>query len=54
MALKGRTFTTEIKAKIVLQLICGEKSLAEICLENKLNHHMVSRWKSEFLEWTVV
>ena len=50
MARIRRTFSSEIKAKIVLQLICGEKSLAEICLENKLNHQMVSRWKNEFLE----
>ena len=50
MARKRGTLTTEIKAKIVLHLICDEKSLAEICLENKLNHQMVSRWKNEFLE----
>jgi transposase-like protein len=50
MARNRCNFTSEFKAKIVLQLISRKKSLAEICLENKLNHQMVSRWKSEFLE----
>jgi transposase-like protein len=50
MARKRRTFTSEFKAKIVLQLISGEKSLAEICREYKLNQQMVSRWKTEFLQ----
>lgn len=50
MARKRRTFTSEFKAKVVLQLITGEKSLAEICRQHKLNQQMVSRWKTEFLE----
>jgi len=31
MARKRRTFTSEFKAEIVLQLISGEKRLAEVC-----------------------
>jgi len=50
MARKRRTFTSEFKAKIILQLITGEKSLAEICWQHKLNQQMVSLWKTEFLE----
>ena len=50
MARTRRTFTSEFKARVVLQLIRGEKSLAEICRKNKLNQQMVSRWKTEFLE----
>jgi transposase-like protein len=50
MARTRRTFTSEFKAKVVLQLISGEKSLAEICRSNKLNQQMVSRWKTEFLQ----
>ena len=50
MARKRRTFTSEFKAKVVLQLITGEKSFAELCRQHKLNQQMVSRWKSEFLE----
>ena len=50
MARTRRTFTSEFKAKVVLQLISGEKSLAEICRKYKLNQQMVSRWKTEFLQ----
>ena len=50
MARTRRTFTSEFKAKIVLQLISGQKSLAEISRENRLNQQMVSRWKTEFLQ----
>ena len=50
MARKRRTFTSEFKAKVVLQNITGEKSLAEICRQYKLNQQMVSRWKTEFLQ----
>ena len=50
MARTRSTFTSEFKAKVVLQLISGEKSLAEICRKHKLNQQMVSRWKTEFLQ----
>ena len=50
MARIRRTFASEFKAEIVLQLISGEKRLAEICREHKLNAQMVSRWKQEFLQ----
>lgn len=50
MARKRRTFTSEFKAEVVLQLISGEKSMAEVCREHRLNQQMVSRWKQEFLE----
>ena len=50
MARKRRTFTSEFKAEVVLQLISGEKRMAEVCREHQLNSQMVSRWKREFLE----
>lgn len=37
MARTRRTFTSEYKAKVVLQLINGQKSLAEISREYRLN-----------------
>jgi len=45
-----RTFTSEFKAKVVLQLIRGEKKMAEMCRKHKVNQQMVSRWKTEFLQ----
>jgi transposase-like protein len=50
MARKRRTFTSKFKAEVVLQLISGEKTMAEICREHRLNQQMVSRWKRELLE----
>jgi transposase len=50
MARTRRTFTSEFKAKVVLQMISGQKNLSEICREYKLNQQMVSRWKTEFLQ----
>jgi transposase-like protein len=34
---------------VVLELISGAKSLAEVCRHYQLNSQMVTRWKSEFL-----
>ena len=50
MARTRCNFTSEFKAKIVLQLISGQESLAVICRELKLNQQMISRWKTEFLQ----
>ena len=50
MARTRRTFSSEFKAKVVLQLISGQKSLSEICRKHRLNQQMVSRWKTEFLQ----
>ena len=49
MAIRRR-FTPEFKARVVLELISGAKSLAEVCRQHQLNAQMVTRWKSEFLE----
>ncbi len=45
-----RRFTPEFKARVVLALISGAKSLAEVCRHLQLNSQVVTRWKSEFLE----
>lgn len=45
-----RRFTPEFKVRVVLELISGAKSLAEVCRQYQLNSQMVTRWKSEFLE----
>ena len=43
-------YTPEFKAKIVLEVIRGERELGAIAAENSLNPNMVRNWKSEFLE----
>jgi len=46
---KYRTFPPEFKAKVVLEILTGVKSAAEVCREYRLKDSLVSRWKQEFL-----
>src|SRR5574337_358526 len=46
---KHRHFTPEFKAKVVLQIISGQKTAAEICREYNLKADLVSKWKAQFL-----
>ena len=45
-----KTYTSEFKAKVVIEVLQGEKSLSEIAAQYNLNPNMVRNWKSEFLE----
>ena len=45
-----KTYTSEFKAKVVIEVLQGEKSLSEIASQYNLNPYMVRNWKSEFLE----
>ncbi len=47
---KYRTFTPEFKAQIILAVLSGGKSQAEICREYHLKDSVVLRWKTEFLQ----
>ncbi len=47
---KYRTFTPEFKARVVLEILSGTKSQAEICREHQLKDSVVIRWKTEFLQ----
>ena len=44
-----RKFSAEFKTQVVLQIISGEKSLAEVCREHEINAQMVGNWKQQFL-----
>jgi transposase-like protein len=44
-----RKFSPEFKSQIVLQLVSGEKSLAQVCREHQLTSQMVNQWKQQFL-----
>jgi transposase-like protein len=46
---KHRQFTPEFKAKVVLQVISGEKTASEICREYELKPDLFSKWKATFL-----
>ena len=47
---KRRTFTPELKARIVLEELTGVKDKAEVCREYRLQPPVFSRWREEFVE----
>jgi transposase len=46
---KHRTFTSEFKAEVVLSVISGEHSAAELCRQHQLKPQQLSEWKAEFV-----
>jgi putative transposase len=48
--MKRRTFSAEFKAKIVLELLRGEKDLTVIASENEIAPNQIRNWKAEFPE----
>ena len=49
MAAKQRKYTAQFKAKVVLEVIRGEKSPADACRSYKIYTSVLTRWKREFL-----
>lgn len=47
---RGRTFTSDFKAQVVLEDLTGVKSAAEICREHQLKPQVLARWKAEFVQ----
>ena len=47
---KRRQFSAEFKAELVLAVLSGVKSQAEICREHQLTAQVFQRWKSQLLE----
>src|SRR5881394_3514519 len=45
-----RSFPAEFKAQVVLQLLSGETSQAEVCRKHKINANLISNWKATVLE----
>ena len=50
MAAKRRQYSAEFKAKVVLQVLSGEKTSSDLCRTHKLNPNVLNRWRKEFLE----
>jgi transposase-like protein len=46
---KRRKFTSQFKSQVVLQLLSGERSMAELCREHQLTSQMIGTWKQQFL-----
>ena len=48
--MKRRNFSAEYKAKIVLEVLRGEKELNVIASENEIAPNQIRNWKAEFLK----
>jgi transposase len=45
-----RKFSADFKAKVALEAIKNQQTLADLALKFDVNPVMISKWKSEFLE----
>ena len=45
-----RSFPAEFKAQVVLQLLTGEASQAELCRKHSINANLMANWKAAVLE----
>jgi transposase-like protein len=47
---KRRTFTPDFKFEAVLDMVRGEKSMAQICRERDITESLLYTWRDAFLE----
>ncbi len=47
---KRNRYTSEFKAKVVLELLREESTLNQVASKYQLNPQMLSQWKSEFVK----
>ena len=47
---RRRTYTPEYKARIVLEILTGQKSITQASREYGIKDSVLSRWKQEFIE----
>ena len=50
MSGKRRTFTAEFKAKVALEAIKGQRTLAEIAQHYEVHPNQISTWKRQAIE----
>ena len=43
-------YTAEFKAKIVLEILQGERELGEVAKEYSINPNLIRKWRTTFLE----
>jgi transposase len=46
---KHRTFSADFKAQVVLEVLSGSRSAAEVCRQYELKPQLLSLWKSELV-----
>lgn len=47
---KHRIFTPEFKAQVVLEVLSGTQTAAELCREHQLKAPLLSHWKAQLVE----
>jgi transposase len=47
---KHKQYSAELKTQVVLEVLKGQKSLAEICREHEVAADLVCHWRDVFLE----
>ena len=47
---KRRTYTSEFKAGVILEILSEKKSIAQASREYSIKDSVLSRWKQEFIE----
>jgi transposase len=45
-----RSFTPEFKLKLVVQILSGQRTLAELSREHQIKDSLIARWRDQFLE----
>ena len=50
---KRKTYTGKFKAKVVIELIRGKKSLIELATQYELHPNQIKNWKTRFLNQAV-
>lgn len=50
MARKRRRFSAEFKAKVALEAVRGQKTLAELADEHEVHANQITQWKKQLLE----
>lgn len=48
--MERRKFTSEFKSQIILSLLSGKMTMAQICQKHGIKDSVVSRWKAHFLQ----
>ena len=52
MANKQRNYSSEFKAKVVLEVISGKRSVSKASRAHKVHSSVINRWRNEFLKQT--
>ena len=47
---KRRSFSPEFKARVVLEVLSGQRSKAEACRHYQIKDSLLTRWTKQFLE----